>query len=352
MKKYDKRGFHQWQKKAWYDRTTCCDWVDAVFRPARLALGFKDKKSMLFMDNLDGQKCAEFVRRVERAKATPHYTPANMTDDLQLVDKGLGKMLKNQMGIILEEKTRHLSPKDNQAMTLEERRILITTCACDAWEYVCKTYDFQGNFDKIGGTINRDGPHPEMSNISLQCFKGQTNADGSPYTFSYDVVGAVAEAVPASFTAEDKDIMDLFDDVGDDGVRAGMKEDEVEELETEGDMESGSSSDDDDRNVAGPEYSGEDEQPASFHDCPHAASFCEKDVDDSIRDRHALAVPDTLVAHVFDEVGWAVGKVKKVGAYRSHGHVAWVKYPDQKVLYSHRLKHEDYGTTWLIVTPR
>jgi len=158
MQKYDKRGFYQFQKKAWYDRTTCCEWVDGNFRPARLALGHPDKLALLFMDNLDGQKCAEFKRRLERAKGAAHYTPANMTDDLQLVDKGLGKMLKSKIAINIEAATREMNPMQVHAMTPEDRRIMFTKCACDAWELVCQTYDFEGNFDKIGGTINRCAP--------------------------------------------------------------------------------------------------------------------------------------------------------------------------------------------------
>ena len=181
-----------------------------------------------------------------------------------------------------------------------------------------------------------------MDTISLQCFKGQANEDGSkPYKFSYVPGDAGPEADMGSDEAEDAAIMDLLDDGGD---AEHLAPGELGELSPDSE-----SSSDQDGNSAAAEHrsSGDDELPASFHECEHAKVHCEKD--DVGSDPHSLVTAGSMVAHVFNEGGWAVGRVVKVGNYKTEGHVAWVKYPDASFHYSHRLKNEDYGATWLIV---
>ena len=92
--------------------------------------------------------------------------------------------------------------------------------------------------------------------------------------------------------------------------------------------------------------------PVSFHDSAHRSEFREKDLGARRSDAHALVATGVKVAHVFNEGGWAVGRVTQVGKRKDstdQGHVAWVKYPDASFHYAHSLKNEDYGTTWLIV---
>ena len=89
------------QKKAWYDQQACTEWALRCFaKDVEKVPG----KNLLFMDNLDGQTCPPFRAALARCNTKPHFYAAQATDEIQVVDGGIGKDLKHIAQQILEKR--------------------------------------------------------------------------------------------------------------------------------------------------------------------------------------------------------------------------------------------------------
>ena len=54
-------------------------------------------RRLMFMDNLHSQTTEEFKDALSRSGTDAHHGPAGMTDDWQVIDKSIGKMVKDKM---------------------------------------------------------------------------------------------------------------------------------------------------------------------------------------------------------------------------------------------------------------
>lgn len=104
---------------------------------------------------MGGQTTAEFGAALARHKAKRHLLPAGVTDELQLIDDGIGIAVKNEMGNAFDAwameddnlarwtADSHNAEEGVQPMTAADKRILLTHLAAAAWEKVCSTFDFE-----------------------------------------------------------------------------------------------------------------------------------------------------------------------------------------------------------------
>ena len=93
-----------WQKCAWVDRPTALDWVRQVIKPfmaAQRAAGVADESThyLLFEDNLDAQSTPEYIDFLSDECATDDQkVPPNETDQVQPIDRGIGRLIKQYLG--------------------------------------------------------------------------------------------------------------------------------------------------------------------------------------------------------------------------------------------------------------
>jgi len=93
-----------WQDKAWVDRPLALEWVEDVMKPFIEAerkagvCGERDRY-LMFQDNLDAQKQPEYLDYLrDECQTDDHKVPPNKTDQVQPVDRGLGRHIKIYLG--------------------------------------------------------------------------------------------------------------------------------------------------------------------------------------------------------------------------------------------------------------
>ena len=88
----------RFQPKAWFDDDLCdayaLEEVKEITAEARKA----GRESVAIFDNLSGQTTEQHLRNLAKNKCKRHLLPGGMTDELQLVDDGVGYALKNETG--------------------------------------------------------------------------------------------------------------------------------------------------------------------------------------------------------------------------------------------------------------
>jgi hypothetical protein len=53
---------------------------------------------LLFQDNLDAQKQPEYIQQLADSNVDDHKLPPNQTDQVQPIDRGLGRQVKVYLG--------------------------------------------------------------------------------------------------------------------------------------------------------------------------------------------------------------------------------------------------------------
>ena len=145
---YDKRVKVYFQRKAWMDDALCLRWLNEVFAPyeqrLRELLGSDcDDYLMLMVDGLSGQTAPAFVKTARTYNTLVHVGPAGTTDLTQVIDRGIGRLLKERFrrrldDWLLDEKNFDVftkAPKDG-GLTASQKRVLVTRFAADAWDEV------------------------------------------------------------------------------------------------------------------------------------------------------------------------------------------------------------------------
>ena len=162
------------QKCAWVDRPVALDWVDKVMKPfieAERAAGVADQSAryLLFEDNLDAQKTPEYIEALRGISIDDHKVPPNHTDEVQPIDRGLGRQVKiylgQQMDAWLEDDDnleRWESTERGTALSASDRRILMAN-----WYYKAVMKALQGDakrkyFEHAGALLTADGTDDEL----------------------------------------------------------------------------------------------------------------------------------------------------------------------------------------------
>lgn len=149
---------------------------------------------MFIVDNLSGQTTEQFRLELKKHKAKRHLLPTGVTDELQLIDDGVGVAVKNEMGNLfdlwameydhLERWVADGQPPDAergggpQPMAMWEKRVLITRLAAQAWENVCSRFDFEKASTRLGMRMTVDGSGDDKIKIQGMADYCFTDADG------------------------------------------------------------------------------------------------------------------------------------------------------------------------------
>jgi hypothetical protein len=98
-----------WQEKAWVDRPLAVEWVEDVMKPfieseRKAGVCGEQDRYLLFQDNLDAQKQPDYLSTLaDECQTDDHKVPPNKTDQVQPVDRGLGRHIKIYLGQNMDE---------------------------------------------------------------------------------------------------------------------------------------------------------------------------------------------------------------------------------------------------------
>jgi hypothetical protein len=92
-----------WQDKAWVDRPLALEWVEDVVKPfieaeRKAGVANASTRYLLFQDNLDSQKQPDYIEFLRDWGVDDHKLPPNETDQVQPIDRGLGRQVKVYIG--------------------------------------------------------------------------------------------------------------------------------------------------------------------------------------------------------------------------------------------------------------
>ena len=84
---------------------------------------------MVILDNLSGQTTERHKRNLYKNKCKRHLLPGGMTDELQLIDDGVGYALKHEMGALhdawlMEEGNLELWTAEGKGFPAWKKRVL------------------------------------------------------------------------------------------------------------------------------------------------------------------------------------------------------------------------------------
>ena len=159
-----------WQPKAWVDREVAKEWVEDVIEPfieaeRKAGVATTDTRYLLFQDNLDAQKTEGYVSLLKAANVDDHKLPPNETDQVQPIDRGLGRLIKQYIGQSMDE---WLDDEDNATkweenqLTAGDRRVLLAN-----WYYHATVRALEGNtklkyFQHAGALLTADGTDDDL----------------------------------------------------------------------------------------------------------------------------------------------------------------------------------------------
>ena len=119
--------------------------VTRVFKPFLQSIN-QQEEVRLFSDNLSAQTTARFRRLLRRKCNTKqHLEPAECTNEIAVIDAGVGRMGKNHMHRAYDEWLEEENNNDrmvNGQVPVSEKRILLTKWLGNAWDHVCAKMDF------------------------------------------------------------------------------------------------------------------------------------------------------------------------------------------------------------------
>ena len=183
----------QFQRKAWYDDAACIRYVGKMSAYLQ-AVDQSPGRTLMFMDNLRGQTTDQFVAALGRVGVDPHFLPANMTDDVQPVDKSIGKAIKDRIGELRHIWEQGFTNAELAAVTAGQRRVRLTHFYYQAYEQVLKTGMIPKMFDYYGATLTNTGIR-EGTKLSIQSVKKHTQ-DMKKLNIDYAFSFCLADAGP------------------------------------------------------------------------------------------------------------------------------------------------------------
>lgn len=225
------------QKCAWVDREIACQWADKTFGPAIKDI---DDGILLICDNLDGQTCDAFRKKIKALNGIVTYGPAGQTDAWQPVDSGFGRLLKilisneQQDWLEHEQNMDKWLGNDDKKLSAKERRILLTHWTGEAFEKLKHPkYDHSRwkCFERTGCLITVDGSDDDK--IKPEGMKDYIVPPPIPIPTGDDPFESVPEGepMPEDTLYADDVIMDAVvdDDNTDQSNNENSAEDDMEE---------------------------------------------------------------------------------------------------------------------------
>lgn len=307
---WDPRVCVTFQEKAWADRKWCMEWAATELKSIVDRFVDKHRRGLAIYDNLDGQSTVEYRALSKKIRADTHFGLPGATHLWQVIDDGIGIMIKNEMTEQLDKKLaddeEFYQEWTSGALPAWKVRVLVTFLAGEAWDEVQKRLD------------------------ALQIFKNK----GWAFTVSETNDSCKIKGLPSYEWSVDDDTSSSSDEDEDSNIDVDAEEmvEAGDDSEVEKEEESNTNSDDSDS-------SSEEEEidPGPWEDTTEWQH---------LKTARAVKRSD-MIAHKFmTRTGWEVGRVRK----KANGR--WdVKYPSETDLYPHDLKLSDYGANkyWVLV---
>ena len=172
--RYDARVHVYFQANAWASPSFSNKWIAKTFLPCLRAAGIEDE-SLLFADNLGGQSAVEgqFKTIAHAGKCFVWNYPPGCTDEVQVVDAGIGQELVRQIG---KEQMQWLDATTDGVMNVDlwdtpgaldasDRRVLLTVWAARAQEVVFARNRFiERAWERTGSAL---ALHPNVGGLDL-----------------------------------------------------------------------------------------------------------------------------------------------------------------------------------------
>lgn len=157
----------RFQPKAWADDALCEEYALMEMEEITAAARREDRESVAVFDNLHGQTTRKHLVNLARNRCKRHLLPSNTTDELQLVDAGVGHALKTEMAHLHDDWLAQDSNLEAWTSNLPmwRKRVLITQLAATAWENVCAGFDFEAAAERIGMRMTVDGSGDDLIKI-------------------------------------------------------------------------------------------------------------------------------------------------------------------------------------------
>lgn len=237
----------RFQPKAWFDDDLCAKYAAKEAAEICEEARSKRQQTLFIVDNLSGHTTAEFLHELKKHMARRHLLPTGVTDELQLIDDGVGIAVKREMGDAFDRWAadtgnleRWTAEKKDDSLNVNpmqawEKRALITHLAAEAWEKVCRTFDFEKSSTRLGMRMTADGTNDEIIKIQGMPEYSFNDADGGD-------PGEESGDDPVDAAEMDEDV----EDVEDDGGEVGEEESEEDEFVGGSDESDGDESEDDD----------------------------------------------------------------------------------------------------------
>lgn len=165
LDQYHEDVFVLWHPKAWFDSECTNKYVaqyctDEILKSDLLP----GERHLLLCDNLSSQteKTNPQFKKVldKKCSCDVWNLLATCTDELQVVDAGLGALIKR---FAEQEHQRWCMDEGNWkewtggGMSAGRKRILMTQIYGEAWALACASYNFVKNFDQTGSNLTADG---------------------------------------------------------------------------------------------------------------------------------------------------------------------------------------------------
>ena len=172
------------QPKAWFGKALCLDYLNQIYTPWAMRVFGNEPNStrrLMVMDNLHGQTTEEFKDALSRSGTDAHYGPAGMTDDWQVIDKSIGKMVKDKMGHLRAKWEHGKKSEFLQKVSAGTRRVQLTHWLAEAFREVCESDGGQlipKMFGRVGQTMTNTGL-PDGTELSFQSVKQHIKIDGA-----------------------------------------------------------------------------------------------------------------------------------------------------------------------------
>ena len=256
---------------------------------------------------------------------------AGCTDEIQVVDAGLGALIKRFYEEVVQEwfqDDRNWEEWTGANLTASRKRVLTTHWYGEAYNRACSSYNFAAAFDHTGSNLTADGSGDHL--LKLQGLDD----------FSFTLEDAKRHPISGEFVEDEGDVPVESAALQADRAAGDSDHSENEEFsEKEGNNEEGESDDDD--------CSTDQEEGPAFE--PEEDMIVEEEYPQDGR------LEGKSIAHRFDVSEWYVGTVRRkvtCSANREENGRYATKYPNDRKEYFHDLYKEDYGVTKIWVSVR
>jgi len=155
-----------WQEKAWVDGDVALEWLKKVYQPfikaeLEAAVATSEDRYLLIEDNLGAQCEDDYINFLRDKCATDdHKVPANKTDQVQPVDRGLGRQIKLYLGEELEdwlEDETNMKKWEEGTLTASEKRIMMAHWYVTAVKKALASSALPKYFEHAGALLTADG---------------------------------------------------------------------------------------------------------------------------------------------------------------------------------------------------